>query len=806
MSGEVESVQPSAIFEKCSVVLVDVLGTTTSISFAKDTLFPFVIKHAEEILKSKWEDKTISEAVKKFKDGDDEIDFENAVKLVKELTENGSENIGLKTIQGLVYNTGYESGELKSHVFPDVPKCFETWAKSRKVAVYSTGSIDSQKQLFSKSVEGDLTTHISKYYDQTFGTKTEADSYKKIVEDLNVKPEEVLFLTDLIEEGTAAKTAGLSVALVAREGNNKLPESKDFAVISSFKEICFENPSKRKNTDETAVTEEPPSKVAKTDETDTDKVQSEDKQKIEQDKTEENKIEVKESEEKVETQKKVEKTETVEDEAMEVDASAHEIKEEPKKDEQKSDAPKEITTQQTVTKTDDSLENPSKKTDSKPVGNEDEPMDSADSTVKVGEEKSEVIKSKKSGNDTQDKNEADSIKEADKPIQTTKKVEETVKTEKTKDVKSETSEPKVDNATVEALEIASKVKDTVCSEKENKKEKMDKEENKKKTMVVEKESSTNGDVPDTPGETIVETDGQCDKNTKVVEKSENEVDSTSKDVKETETHNEEKKQVKSNLNNKVKMATEVIDDKVDSTEKVEENTTKEPKALEDKKVVVEKSMEKETETMETEEADSSVVVKALEKIVVEEKVKESADKSDVVTSKSDVTATTEADAKGATVAKVIITDNTDSCKSEKTKDLLEASSDEKVSSSEEKTESIEVTKALPNKEESIETTTKPEEKIETTTAKTEPDTKSDAEEKENKKDLANGLENGDSTESKIATNGDDLVDKKVNGESNETKSNGKELEPKDDKIEEIKVKKVEASTASAGTSAVSVEV
>lgn len=76
---------------------------------------------------------------------------------------------------------------------------FETWAKSRKVAIYSTGSVTSQKLAFSKTTKGDLSSHISQYFDQTVGPKTEADSYKKIVEELSVKPEEVLFITDLIE-------------------------------------------------------------------------------------------------------------------------------------------------------------------------------------------------------------------------------------------------------------------------------------------------------------------------------------------------------------------------------------------------------------------------------------------------------------------------------------------------------------------------------------------------------------------------------------------------------------------------------
>lgn len=241
----------TAVFDKCNVIVVDILGTTTSINFAKETLFPFVNKNVEEILKEKWDDESVKKAVKQLKEGEEELNLEGAVKLVKELTDSGSENPGLKTIQGLVYSKGYENGELKAHVFSDVAVAFEQWAKTRKVAIYSTGSVESQKQLFARSVEGDLSSHISNYFDQSVGPKTETDSYKKIAEELSSKPEELLFLTDNIEEGKAAKKAGFSVSLVSREGNAELPEeSSSFTVVSSFKEILLENPAKRKNTEE----------------------------------------------------------------------------------------------------------------------------------------------------------------------------------------------------------------------------------------------------------------------------------------------------------------------------------------------------------------------------------------------------------------------------------------------------------------------------------------------------------------------------------------------------------------------------
>ncbi|XP_060536022.1 enolase-phosphatase E1 [Cylas formicarius] len=264
MSSDTESVQPPNNFEKCTVVLLDVLGTTTSINFAKETLFPYVTKHAKEFLESQWDDKIVKEAIKEL--NDKESDLEAATKGVVELTEKGSDNKGLKTLQGLIYSSGYNNGELKAHVFPEVPSCLETWSQTHKVAIYSTGSVESQKLLFANTVGGDVSLHISKYYDQSVGLKTEPDSYKKIVEDFAVQPEEILFVTDNIEEGNAARSANLSVILIIRDGNDSLPEdSKNFVVVTSFEEINVDKSSKRKNTEEMSTTEEPPAKVAKTD-------------------------------------------------------------------------------------------------------------------------------------------------------------------------------------------------------------------------------------------------------------------------------------------------------------------------------------------------------------------------------------------------------------------------------------------------------------------------------------------------------------------------------------------------------------
>ncbi|XP_044263789.1 enolase-phosphatase E1 [Tribolium madens] len=267
MSSENESVSPPMNIEKYSLVLVDVAGTTTSINFVKDTLFPFVTKQAEPFLQKKWEEESIKDCIKLIQEGDANLDLAAAVERVKALTQEDSSNKGLKTLQGLIYKDGYEKGELKAHVFDDVPEAFETWAKNRRIAVYSTGSVDSQKLLFSNTVKGDLSAHISKYFDQSVGPKTEAESYKTIAKETGAKPEEIVFITDDPKEATAAKSGGLATVLMIREGNSPLSDeiSKEFTTVNSFKDLEVDKASKRKIEEGPTSEEAPPSKVPKTD-------------------------------------------------------------------------------------------------------------------------------------------------------------------------------------------------------------------------------------------------------------------------------------------------------------------------------------------------------------------------------------------------------------------------------------------------------------------------------------------------------------------------------------------------------------
>jgi enolase-phosphatase E1 len=127
---------------------------------------------------------------------------------------------GLKQLQGLIWKSGFESGELKAHVYEDVPPALESWtAAGKDVRIYSSGSVQAQRLFFGHTIAGDLLPRFRGHYDTTTGPKKEAESYRKIAAAFGLPLTAILFLSDIVTELDAAREAGLATALVVRPGN-----------------------------------------------------------------------------------------------------------------------------------------------------------------------------------------------------------------------------------------------------------------------------------------------------------------------------------------------------------------------------------------------------------------------------------------------------------------------------------------------------------------------------------------------------------------------------------------------------------
>ncbi|CAG9134020.1 unnamed protein product [Plutella xylostella] len=250
-----------------------------------DKLFPYASEHVKQYLEAQWETAEVKEAaaaLRKLSLEDEENKVDGVVKIPAEdaskedqiegLVNNVKWLMGadrkvapLKTLQGLIWKQGYDNGDIKGHVYDDVLAALEQWhsVEGQKVYIYSSGSVQAQKLLFGQSLAGDLLKYIDGHFDTAVGAKQEAASYTKIVEQIACKPEEVLFLTDILKEAEAARSAGLLTALLSREGNAPLPDdvTDSYPVLQSFAQLTPSNKRKPEQEDEPLQ----PAKVPKTD-------------------------------------------------------------------------------------------------------------------------------------------------------------------------------------------------------------------------------------------------------------------------------------------------------------------------------------------------------------------------------------------------------------------------------------------------------------------------------------------------------------------------------------------------------------
>ncbi len=156
------------------------------------------------------------------------------------LMDRDRKSTALKALQGRIWEAGYRAGELKGkgEVYPDVPPALARWRKAGKeIAIFSSGSVQAQRNLFADTTAGDLSAFLSAYFDTTTGPKREAGSYGKIAAALHRAPHDVLFVSDVTAELDAARQAGMQTALCVR-GSGSAISTNDHARIRSFDELA----------------------------------------------------------------------------------------------------------------------------------------------------------------------------------------------------------------------------------------------------------------------------------------------------------------------------------------------------------------------------------------------------------------------------------------------------------------------------------------------------------------------------------------------------------------------------------------
>ena len=201
-------------------IVTDIEGTTSSISFVRDVLFPyarqrlpaFIETHGDTPEVQHWLHEAAREA------GLVEASRQEVIEMLLQWIDEDRKSTALKALQGMIWKEGYEAGDYRSHMYPEVAARLREWhAGGTALYVYSSGSVPAQKLLFGYSEAGDLTPLFSGYFDTETGHKRDTESYRRIAEAIDMPPAQILFLSDIVEELDAAGSAGLKTAWLIRD-------------------------------------------------------------------------------------------------------------------------------------------------------------------------------------------------------------------------------------------------------------------------------------------------------------------------------------------------------------------------------------------------------------------------------------------------------------------------------------------------------------------------------------------------------------------------------------------------------------
>ncbi len=229
-------------------VLLDIEGTTSSLSFVHDRMFPYVREHLANYLREAWEVSAFQETKQKlaadagFTTVDQwlgqqtsDMQQETVVRKVLSWMDQDRKATGLKQLQGEIWQAGFHSGHLVAHVWPDVPPALAQWRAGQiDLRIYSSGSIAAQKLFFGHTQAGNLLPLFSGHYDTTIGGKKSVDSYREIAKDWGLLGNEILFISDVVDELRAAAEMNFHVLLSLRPGNPPQPADFPCLQISDF--------------------------------------------------------------------------------------------------------------------------------------------------------------------------------------------------------------------------------------------------------------------------------------------------------------------------------------------------------------------------------------------------------------------------------------------------------------------------------------------------------------------------------------------------------------------------------------------
>lgn len=218
-------------------ILTDIEGTTSSIDFVHEVLFPYASRELPGFVRANENEAEIASILQEARNAAnaEDADTEQTIGILLGWIEEDRKITSLKSLQGHIWKQGYERGGFKGHVYADAVENLRRWQTDGvELYIYSSGSIGAQKLLFGHSDAGDLRPLFSGYFDTESGNKHEAIAYSNIASSIGRSPGDILFLSDVAGELDAAAATGMQTMQLVR--NHKVTRGSH-RIAADFDEV-----------------------------------------------------------------------------------------------------------------------------------------------------------------------------------------------------------------------------------------------------------------------------------------------------------------------------------------------------------------------------------------------------------------------------------------------------------------------------------------------------------------------------------------------------------------------------------------
>ena len=220
-------------------IVTDIEGTTSSISFVHDVLFPYASSQLPAFVREHGEHPEIAALLDDVRQeaGEAGATTDRVVDILQGWIAEDRKATPLKSLQGHIWRHGYENGDFTGHIYDDAVDRLRRWSVSGiDLYVYSSGSVGAQELLFGHSDAGDLRPLFKGYFDTRTGHKRESQSYREIADAIGLPAKQILFLSDVAEELDAARQAGMQTWQLVRDdaviaGTHRIARNFDEVII-----------------------------------------------------------------------------------------------------------------------------------------------------------------------------------------------------------------------------------------------------------------------------------------------------------------------------------------------------------------------------------------------------------------------------------------------------------------------------------------------------------------------------------------------------------------------------------------------